>query len=49
MGKRILIVDDSASMRTLVASTLAKAGYETVEAAVGVEGPPSSATSTCRG
>ena len=38
MGKLILIVDDSASMRTLVASTLAKAGYQTVEAADGVEG-----------
>lgn len=36
MKKRILIVDDSASLRQVVAITLRGAGYETVEASDGV-------------
>jgi two-component system chemotaxis response regulator CheY len=35
MGKRILIVDDSASMRQMVGFTLRGAGYEVVEAVDG--------------
>jgi len=35
MGKKILIVDDAASMRGLVAMTLKKNGYEVVEASDG--------------
>jgi len=35
MGKKILIVDDAASMRGLVAMTLKKSGYEVVEASDG--------------
>jgi len=35
MGKSILIVDDAASMRGLVAMTLRNAGYEVIEASDG--------------
>lgn len=35
MGKKILIVDDAASMRGLVAMTLKKSGYEVIEASDG--------------
>jgi two-component system chemotaxis response regulator CheY len=35
MGKKILIVDDAASMRGLVAMTLKKNGYEVIEASDG--------------
>lgn len=38
MGKRILIVDDSASMRQMVGFTLRGAGYEVVEAVDGRDG-----------
>jgi two-component system chemotaxis response regulator CheY len=38
MARLILVVDDSASMRSLVGETLARAGYDTVEATNGVEG-----------
>lgn len=38
MARLILVVDDSASMRSLVGETLARAGYNTVEATNGVEG-----------
>lgn len=38
MSKLILVVDDSASMRSLVGETLARAGYDTVEATNGAEG-----------
>jgi two-component system, chemotaxis family, chemotaxis protein CheY len=38
VSKLILVVDDSASMRSLVGETLARAGYDTVEATNGVEG-----------
>ncbi len=38
MARLILVVDDSASMRSLVGETLARAGYSTVEATNGVEG-----------
>lgn len=37
MAKRILIVDDSASLRQVVAMTLKGAGYEVVEACDGVD------------
>lgn len=37
MGTTILTVDDSASMRQLVGTTLRAAGYQVVEAADGVE------------
>ena len=37
MAKTILIVDDSASFRTVVALTLRGAGYDVVEAGDGVE------------
>jgi two-component system chemotaxis response regulator CheY len=37
MSKRILAVDDSASMRQMVGVTLRAAGYEVVEAADGAE------------
>jgi len=38
MGKTVLAVDDSASIRQMVAFTLKSAGYEVVEAADGMEG-----------
>ena len=38
MSKLILVVDDSASMRSLVGETLNRAGFETVEATNGAEG-----------
>ncbi|KPF43247.1 chemotaxis protein CheY [beta proteobacterium AAP51] len=38
MAKTILIVDDSASLRTVVKMALQRAGYEVVEAADGVQG-----------
>jgi two-component system, chemotaxis family, chemotaxis protein CheY len=37
MGKQILVVDDSASFRTVVSLTLKREGYEVTEAADGVE------------
>ena len=37
MGKTILIVDDSASMRMVVGITLREAGYETLEACDGLD------------
>jgi two-component system, chemotaxis family, chemotaxis protein CheY len=37
MGKRILAVDDSVSMRQMVSLTLKGAGYEVVQACDGVE------------
>lgn len=38
MTKKILAVDDSASIRQMVTFTLKQAGYEVVEAADGVQG-----------
>ncbi len=38
MAKTVLIVDDSASMRTVVRIALTRAGYEVLEAGDGVEG-----------
>jgi two-component system chemotaxis response regulator CheY len=38
MARIILVVDDSASMRSLVGETLARAGYDTAEAMNGAEG-----------
>ena len=38
MAKSILIVDDSASLRTVVRLALVRAGYEVLEAGDGVEG-----------
>jgi two-component system chemotaxis response regulator CheY len=38
MGKMILAVDDSASIRQMVAFTLKSSGYEVVEAVDGVDG-----------
>ncbi len=38
MAKRILLVDDSASVRTVAKIALTEAGYEMVEAANGAEG-----------
>lgn len=37
MGKTILAVDDSVSMRRMVGDTLQRAGYEVVQAADGLE------------
>lgn len=37
MGKRIISVDDSATMRRMVAFSLKSAGYEVIEACDGVE------------
>ncbi|MEW5815480.1 MAG: response regulator [Spirochaetota bacterium] len=38
MGKKVLIVDDSASMRQMVNFTLSENGYEVIEAVHGKEG-----------
>ncbi|MDP2788418.1 MAG: response regulator [Pseudomonadota bacterium] len=38
MGKLVLTVDDSASIRQMVAFTLRSAGYEVIEAVDGVDG-----------
>lgn len=38
MGKRVLIIDDSASVRRQVAGVLSPAGFEVMEAADGVDG-----------
>jgi two-component system, chemotaxis family, chemotaxis protein CheY len=38
LAKTILIVDDSASLRTVVRLALARAGYDVLEAGDGVEG-----------
>jgi two-component system chemotaxis response regulator CheY len=38
MAKTILIVDDSSSLRTVVKLSLARAGYEVLEAGDGMEG-----------
>ena len=38
MGKRVLIVDDSATIRQQVRLTLGKAGFDVVEASDGIEG-----------
>ena len=38
MAKTILIVDDSASLRTVVKMALQRAGYEVLEAGDGKEG-----------
>ena len=37
MDKKVLVVDDSASMRQMVTFTLQSAGFETIEGANGVE------------
>lgn len=50
MGKPILIVDDSASIRQMLSFTLKSAGYEVDEAADGKEGlgkPRARATAWC--
>jgi two-component system, chemotaxis family, chemotaxis protein CheY len=38
MAKTILVVDDSESMRSLLATTLRRAGYDTAEAFNGIDG-----------
>ncbi len=38
MGKKLLVVDDSATVRQQVAAAVKQAGYEIIEAADGVEG-----------
>lgn len=38
MGKQVLVVDDSSSIRTVVKTTLEKEGYNVLEAADGEEG-----------
>jgi two-component system, chemotaxis family, chemotaxis protein CheY len=46
MTKRILAVDDSATMRQLVRMTLTRAGYEVVEAEDGAKGLQKAAVGT---
>jgi two-component system chemotaxis response regulator CheY len=38
MGKKVLVVDDSRTVRQLVSETLAPAGYEVIHASDGLEG-----------
>ena len=38
MGKKIIVIDDSQTIREQVATTLRKAGFEIVEAVDGVDG-----------
>lgn len=46
MGKMILAVDDSASIRQMVAFTLKSSGYEVVEAVDGMDGLEKAKTKT---